>query len=85
MRHAPDKTTSPEESGESSGGPEEYIGYGVCDPLEKEIGKVQKVFANGSGGPEYVRVKMGLFGTKSVLLPVQDVVVDEERRILVLR
>ncbi|MBA2442012.1 MAG: hypothetical protein H0V53_06355 [Rubrobacter sp.] len=91
MQHAKDTTTNPEGSGEKSAAPAGYVGYGVCDPLEKEIGKVQRVlgkvqrvFANASGGLEYVRVKTGLFGMKSFLLPVQDVTVDEERRILVL-
>jgi hypothetical protein len=40
---------------------------------------------NWSGEPEYVRVNAGFFGFKSFLLPVQTVVVDEQRRILVLQ
>ena len=67
------------------GAPEELVGYRVCDPLDKEVGTVEELFVNGEGEPEYIRVKIGLFGLKSVLLPVQLVAVDDERRVLVLR
>ena len=66
-------------------GPEEYAGFWLCDPREKRIGMVQKLFLNRSGEPEYIRVNVGFFGFKSVLLPVQDVTVDEQRRILMLQ
>ena len=46
---------------------------------------VEKLFVNWSGEPEYISVMMGFFGFKSVLLPVQNVAVDEQRRILVLQ
>jgi hypothetical protein len=39
---------------------------------------------NGSGGAEYAEVKVGLFGLRTVLIPVQTVTVDAERRFLVL-
>ena len=65
--------------------PEEYVGFWLCDPREKRIGMVEKLFVNWSGEPEYIRVNVGFFGFKSVLLPVQDVAVDEQRRILVLQ
>ena len=39
---------------------------------------------NGSGEPEYISVKMVFFGfSSSLLLPVQDVAVNEQRRMLV--
>jgi hypothetical protein len=66
-------------------GPEEYAGFWLCDPREKRIGMVEKLFVNWSGEPEYIRVSVGFFGFKSVLLPVQNVTVDEKRRILVLQ
>ena len=65
--------------------PEGYVGFWLCDPREKRIGVVEKLFVNWSGEPEYIRVSVGFFGFKSVLLPVQDVAVDEQRRILVLQ
>ena len=64
---------------------EHYAKYKVCDPIGRRIGRTERVFANGGGEPEYLEVKMGLFGLKSVLLPVQSVAVDEERRALVLQ
>lgn len=60
-------------------------GYGLLDPLGQEIGRVDKVFGNGDGEPQYVRVRMGLFGQRLVLIPVLDVAVDHERRSLTLR
>lgn len=57
--------------------PEEYVGYGVLDPTSKKIGGVGKVFANWSGEPEYIQVKMGLFGSKIILLPVGGIAVDD--------
>jgi hypothetical protein len=52
---------------------------------KKWIGMVEKLFVNWNGEPEYIRVRMGFFGFKSVLLPVQNVAVHEQRRILVLQ
>jgi hypothetical protein len=46
---------------------------------------VEKLFVNWSGEPEYIRVSVGFFGFKSLLISVQEVVVDELRRILVLQ
>ena len=66
-------------------GPESYAGFWLCDPREKRIGIVEKIFVNWSGEPEYICVSVGFFGFKSLLLPVQNVAVDEQRRILVLQ
>ena len=65
--------------------PERCVGYEVYDPLGQKIGKVENIFVNGDHEPEYVRVRTGLFGTKSVLIPVRLVEIDEERRSLVLK
>ncbi len=64
--------------------PEQCTGYCVYDPLEQRIGKAERVFVNGSGEPEYIRVKMGLFGLKSVLIPVESVAIDEDRKAITL-
>ncbi len=64
---------------------EECAGYVVCDTRRQKIGRAESFFLNGSGDPEYIRVKMGLFGLKKVLIPVQTVAVDKERRALVLQ
>jgi hypothetical protein len=63
----------------------DYAGYTVCDPRGQKIGRAERLFLNGDGEPEYIRVKMGLFGFKTVLVPVQVVAADEERRALVLQ
>jgi hypothetical protein len=65
--------------------PEEYARFWLCDPREKRIGMVEKLFVNESDEPEYIRINMGFFGFKSILLPVQNITVDEQRRILVLQ
>jgi hypothetical protein len=82
---APYTAVSREEPGGSTGSFEDYAGYAVCDPRGYKIGRAQKIFLNGRGEPEYIRVKMGLFGIKVGLIPVQTVAVDEERRALVLQ
>ena len=64
---------------------EEYAGYTVCDPRGQKIGRAEEFFLNGSGEPEYIRVKMGFFRLKTVLIPVQAIAADEERRALVLQ
>ena len=66
-------------------GIEECAGYVVCDPRRQKIGRAESFFLNGSGEPEYIRVRIGLFGLRKVLIPVQTVDVDKERRALVLQ
>ncbi len=61
------------------------MGYTVCDPRGRKIGRAEKIFMNGSGEPEYISVKVGFFGFKTVLVPVQTAAVDEQRRALVLQ
>ncbi len=65
--------------------PERCVGYGVYDPLGQKIGRVEKIFVNGNHEPEYLRVRTGLFATKSVLIPVRFLAIDEERRTLMLK
>lgn len=64
--------------------PEEYVGYTVYDPEWRRIGRVKELFVNGYDEPEYVRVKMGLLGLKSALIPVQIVAVNRDKRCLTL-
>ena len=65
--------------------PERYVGYAVRDPRGRKIGNVTELFINDFDEPEYINVKMGLFGLKTVLIPVTSVVVNEEQRTLVLQ
>lgn len=67
------------------GEPAAYEGYMLCDPLGAKIGKVERLFIDGDGEPAYVRVRIGSFGLKSVLLPVVRITVDERKRIILLR
>ena len=64
--------------------PKQCAGYWVRDPRGRKIGRLKRLFLNGSGGAEYAEVKVGLFGLKTVLIPVQTVTVDAELRCLVL-
>ncbi len=64
---------------------EEYFDYVVCDPEGRKIGRVKEIFTDGRDELQYVRVRAGLFGSRSVLIPVCFVTVDEERRILTLQ
>ena len=65
--------------------PKDYAGYGVRDPEGRRIGTAREIFANGRGEPEYVRVRMGLLGLRSALLPVGFVRVDEQQRFFTLQ
>ena len=67
------------------GVPGKCFDYMVLDPQGRRIGRVKELFRNAYGEPEYVRVRMGPFGLKAVLIPVALVMVDEERRTLTLQ
>jgi hypothetical protein len=43
------------------------------------------VFANSDGEPVYIRVRIGLFGMKTVLIPVQFVDTDKVRKTLFMK
>ena len=64
--------------------PKQCAGYGVRDPRGRKIGRLRRLFLNESGEPEYAEIKVGLLGLKTVLIPLQSVTVDAERRFLVL-
>ncbi len=65
--------------------PQEWTGYEVYDPLGQKIGQAEEILVNASDNPEYIRVKMGFFGLKSVLIPVHLAAADMERRAIELR
>ena len=75
----------PRFSSASSSGLRRGSGYAVYDPLGQRIGNAEEVFVNRNKEPEYVRVRIGLFGWKSVLIPVQFAEVDDKRQTLVLK
>lgn len=61
------------------------VGYTVYDPMGQKIGRAERVFLNWHQEPEYVRVRIGLIGRRSVLIPVQFAEIDDERQNLVLK
>jgi PRC-barrel domain len=68
-----------------SAAPKGHAGYAVYDPVGQKIGTAERVFVNPDGEPAYIRVRMGFFGTRLVLIPVQFVETDEEKKTLVLK
>ena len=77
-------TTNPRQSGAPSKPREDYYDYVVRDPEGRKIGRVKELFASLRGEPQYVRVRVGFFGLRSVLIPVCFVAIDKERRALTL-
>ena len=59
---------------------EGYAGYEVYDPQGEKIGKVDDLFIDENDRTEYIGVKMGFLGTKSTLIPIEAVQIDEKRR-----
>ena len=57
-----------------------YEGFKVVDEGGDKIGKVDDLFIDEHGKPEYLGVKMGLLGTKSTLIPMEIVRIDEESK-----
>ena len=64
--------------------PEQCAGYWVCDPRGRKIGRLKRLFLKESGGPEYTEVRVGFFGLRTVLIPLQTVTTDAARGTLVL-
>jgi hypothetical protein len=60
-------------------------GYTLLDPLGQTLGRVERIFCNRAGEPQYVRVRAGLFGKRLVLMLVMDVAVDHGHRTTTLR
>ena len=81
LRTANCTRTQHDRSGES----QTYAGYEIRDPLGQRIGTAEEVLADLNDEPKYVRVKMGLFGMRSALIPVQLIAADTRRRVLMLR
>ena len=54
-----------------------FANYEVYDRSGSKIGKVDDLFVDEGGQPEYVGVKMGLLGTSSTLIPWQLATVNE--------
>jgi sporulation protein YlmC with PRC-barrel domain len=59
---------------------EKYEDYKVYDNRGERIGKVDDLFVDESDREEYIGVKMGFFGMKSTLIPMDIVRVNEEKK-----
>lgn len=62
-----------------------YADYAVYEHAGKRVGRVKERFVSAEDGVEYLDVKTGLLGLRSLLVPTAAVRVDGKRRILVLR
>lgn len=79
------RSEGPVDASEGYAGYEDLAPLELLDPLGHEIGRVEKLFFNGNGGPEYVRVRIGFLFTRYVLIPVQDAALDRTARSLTLK
>jgi uncharacterized protein (TIGR02271 family) len=69
---------------ESLGTPEErYAEYGIYDQYGERIGPLSDLFVDVNDEPEYVGVETGLPGNRSVLIPADDISVDDRLRRMV--
>ena len=59
-----------------------YSEYTVYDTHYEKIGKIDDLFVDENDNPEYVGVKMGFLGTRSTLIPVDIVRVNDRRRLV---
>ena len=59
-----------------------FAGYQVYDVHYEKIGKVDDLFIDENDQPEYIGVKMGFLGTKSTLIPIELVRVNDKRELV---
>ena len=59
-------------------GPKRGAGYAVYGPWGQKISRAEEGFVNRDGEPMYGRVRIGFFGTRTVLIPVQFVETDDQ-------
>ena len=59
-----------------------FEGYQVYDQHYEKVGKVDDLFVDESDQPEYIGVKMGLFGGPSTLIPMDIVRVNDVRQLV---
>ena len=59
-----------------------FAGYTLYDQDYEKIGNVDDLFLDQSDHPEYIGVKMGFFGTRTTLIPVQMARVNDARQLI---
>ena len=57
-------------------------GYQAYDVHYEKIGKVDDLFVDEDDNPEYIGVKMGFLGTRTTLIPVDIVRMNDKRRLV---
>ena len=72
-------------SGARSAEPKRGAGNAVYVPVGQNIGSAEEMFVNRDGEPIYVRVRIGILFSRTVLIPVQFVETDDEGKSLVLK
>ena len=77
--------TRAEDGGDRYVGSRWCEGYTLLDPLGQTLGRVERIFCNRAGEPQYVRVRAGLFGKRLVLILFMDVAIDHGHRAITLR
>ena len=61
---------------------EAYKDYTVYDQHYEKVGKVDDLFVDENDQPEYIGVKIGFLGTKSTLIPIELVRVNDRRKLV---
>ena len=59
-----------------------YADYTIYDMHYEKIGKVDDLFVDENDQPEYIGLKMGFFGTRTTLIPLDIVRVNDKRRLI---
>src|ERR687894_1900296 len=73
---------SQDRGGSSQGPGEIYKDYTVYDQHYEKVGKVDDLFVDENDQPEYIGVKIGFLGTKSTLIPIELVRVNDRRKLV---
>lgn len=61
---------------------DDYAEYTVYDERYERIGRVTGLFVDAEGRERYIGVKMGVLGTRSTLIPMSIVRVNDRRRLV---
>lgn len=59
-----------------------YQDYTVYDQHYEKVGRIDDIFVDANDEPEYIGVKTGFLGTKSTLVPIEIVRVNDRRRLV---
>ena len=60
----------------------QYSGYQVYDRHYEKVGKVDDLFVDEGDRPEYIGVQMGFLGTRSTLIPMDIIRINDRRQLM---